>query len=496
MAPRLQRTYLPNVQAHLLSPTWTAPQIGIVHLGLGNFHRAHQAIYTEEAVIRAGGDWGISGVTLQGSTIKRDALNEQDGLFSVIQRDEHGDEMKIVRILQETLALPYDWPQVFERLTDPNVRVVSLTVTEKGYCRRSSGGLQSDHPLILHDLRNPQTPKSVPGIILAGLHGRKGKGILPFTSLPCDNISANGQALRRVVLDLARLVEEVHSAYQGLASWVETHCKFPSTMVDRIVPASTEVDKEEVVEKLSLVDYLPVSCEPFRQWVIEDNFSNGRPAWEGVGAQLVSDVTPFELAKLRMLNAAHSTLAYFSLLLGLQTIDEAISHHLLKPFLYDMLTEEVIPILVEHVPVELDLHRYRDDLLRRFANPSLKHQTIQIAADGSQKVPQRLLTTISECVASNKPFSRLACSVAAWMICWRCHSDDGTSFSLQDPMSAQLRAAYDTSKGNPQSWLEEMNARVDVFPSGLAANPTFRDAIVKLLGSLQKGVETTLGAHI
>jgi len=471
--------------------------MGIVHLGLGNFHRAHEAVYTEEAVLKSGGDWAICGVTLQGSTVKRDALNEQDGLYCVIQRGEDGEAVKIIRILQEVLALPYDWATVLERLTDPSVKIVSLTVTEKGYCRQSSSGrLQTDHPLIIHDLANPQTPKSAPGIILAALIARREKGTLPFTTMPCDNLSHNGQALRTVVLDLASLLEEAHPGFQGLSSWIEIHCKFPSTMVDRIVPATTEADRETIAEKLLLHDRLPVSCEPFRQWVIEDDFTDGHPAWDDAGAQFISDVTPFELAKLRMLNAAHSTLAYFSLLMGLRTIDEAISYLPLRSFLHDMLTEEVIPLLVDSMPVGFDLGQYRDDLLKRFSNPSLKHQTAQIAADGSQKVPQRLLSSISECIQSQKTFSRLANSVAAWMLCLRCHSESGESFDLQDPMINQLRTAYKDSEGTPQRLVEEMCDRVCIIPPGLAANLVFRESITEALNSLQSGVQGTIERYL
>jgi fructuronate reductase len=487
--PRLNRTSLPTLSTHLLSSSWNSPGIGIVHLGLGNFHRAHQAIYTEEAVIKAGGNWAICGVTLRGSTTKRDALNEQDGLYTLIQRDGSGELARVVRILGESLALPYDWALVLARLCDPDVKIVSLTVTEKGYCRVvGTGNLKKDHPLIIHDLANPQNPKSVPGIVLAGLHARMKNGILPFTVLSCDNISKNGNALQRVVLEMTELLEQARPDYQGLSSWIQNNCKFPCTMVDRIVPETTEEDVQTALSTTHFEDRLPLSCEPFRQWVIEDNFTDGHPDWQSVGVQFVSDVIPFELAKLRMLNAAHSTLAYLSLLLDLKTIDEAISQVSLQSFLQEMMDKEIIPILMPYVPVELDLYRYRDALLRRFANPALKHRTAQIAIDGSEKVPQRLLSSIVDCKKLGQPYPRLAFAVGVWMTFLRGHSEQGVNYEIHDPLADQLRTIYNESGSDPHEYVESICSRTQVVPNFLKNSTDFREYIVHALKSIKKGV--------
>ncbi|HMC44474.1 MAG TPA: mannitol dehydrogenase family protein, partial [Caballeronia sp.] len=314
----LCRKTLPLVEDHLLAPEWRDPAIGIVHLGIGNFHRAHEAVYTEEAMLAAGGDWAICGVTLQGDVTKRDALMAQDGLYSVVERGPQGVKVSVIRALREVLALPHDRARLFDLLADPHVRIVSLTVTEKGYCRDTkTGDVDLSHPGIAHDLAHPGEPGTVPGILVAALKTRRDAGIAPFTVLSCDNLSHNGAALRQVVCSHARALDE------ALATWVDREVAFPSTMVDRIVPSTTDADRDAAAAALGFRDEAPVPCEPFRQWVVEDRFSAGRPAWERVGAQLVDDVMPFELAKLRMLNGTHSTLAYLSMLAGFATIDEA-----------------------------------------------------------------------------------------------------------------------------------------------------------------------------
>ncbi|KZT38348.1 mannitol dehydrogenase domain protein [Sistotremastrum suecicum HHB10207 ss-3] len=437
MAQVLRRSSLDSLAAHTISSTWPSPKVGIVHLGLGNFHRAHEAVYTEQAVVEDGGDWGIIGVTLRGSTSKRDHLRDQGGLYTVVEKSKDGESLQIIRILQDVLALPHDIHQLLDILSRPEIKIVSLTVTEKGYCRNTrSGEVDLADAAIQHDLANPETPTTVPGILFVALKSRR---VNPFTVLSCDNLSHNGAALRKVVVSYARQLDH------EIANWISESVAFPSTMVDRIVPSTTE-DDVHLVERISgYHDELPVPCEPFRQWVIEDNFPLGHPAWHKFGAQFVSDVTPFEIAKLRMLNGSHSALAYISLLSGFATIDQAIAHPPLRQFIYDMLTEEIIPTL--QVPESSDLFKYRDDLLDRFANPALKHRTAQIAMDGSQKVPLRLLSTINESSQLHRPCPRLALSVAAWLTHFRGHSDDSVTYNIVDPMAETLTNVWDALLG-------------------------------------------------
>jgi fructuronate reductase len=461
--------------AHLLSPQWREPRIGIVHLGIGNFHRAHQALYTEEAMLAAGGDWGICGVTLQGDVDKRDALMAQQGLYSVVERGPGGARVTVVRALQEVLAMPHDQVALFARLADPLVRIVSLTVTEKGYYRDpKTGEVALEDPAVAHDLAHPHAPRTVPGILVAALRARRDAANgEPFTVLSCDNLAHNGAALRQVVCSFAR------QADPELADWIAARVAFPSTMVDRIVPATTGAERATVAKALGYQDAVPVPCEPFRQWVIEDRFPAGRPAWDAVGAQLVSDVTPFELAKLRMLNGTHSTLAYLSMLGGFETIDAAIAHPALRNLIHSMMTREIAPTL--NVPVSFDLLAYRDALLERYANPALKHRCAQIAMDGSQKIPPRLLATISARLAAGQPFTRLALAVAAWMMFLRGQAEDGTRYDINDPLASRLKALAASARGEPQALLDALLSVREVFPAELAALAAFRSALHEAL---------------
>lgn len=484
-APRLTRHALPELTAHLLSPGWREPDIGIVHLGIGNFHRAHQALYTEQAVVAAGGDWGICGVTLKADTGKRDALAAQQGLYSVIERGPDGERITLARIVREVLALPDDRARLFERLTDPRVRIVSLTVTEKGYCRDTeTGDVDLGHPDIAHDLAHPDAPSTVPGILVAALRRRMAD---PFTVLCCDNLAHNGAATRQVVASYARALDP------SIADWIVENVAFPSTMVDRIVPATTEADRESASAALGYTDLMPVPCEPFRQWVVEDRFPGGRPAWEQAGVQMVEDVTPFELAKLRMLNGTHSTIAYLSMLAGIETVDTAIGEKSIRQLIHAMMTEEIAPTL--RVPPSLDLHAYRDALLQRYANPALKHRCAQIAMDGSQKIPPRLLGPIAERLAAGQPFPRLALAVAAWMRFLRGRTDDGAPYEISDPLAARLTHAAQTAANTPEALADALLGIREVFPEALAGNRVLRDALVRALSALREGARHAVQAY-
>ncbi|MDP9155909.1 MAG: mannitol dehydrogenase family protein [Pseudomonadota bacterium] len=483
---RLCRDALASLkESHVLGRGWREPAIGIVHLGIGNFHRAHEAVYTEEAMLAAGGDWGICGVTLQGDVTKRDALMAQDGLYSVVERGPDGVKTTVVRALLEVLAMPHDRIRVFELLANTNVRIVSLTVTEKGYCRDpTSGDVDLAHPGVAHDLHNPDEPGTVPGILVAALRARRAAGAAPFTVLSCDNLSHNGAALRQVVCSYASALDT------NLAAWIEREVAFPSTMVDRIVPSTTDADRDAALSALGLRDDAPVPCEPFRQWVIEDRFPAGRPAWDSVDAQLVDDVMPFELAKLRMLNATHSTLAYLSMLGGFATIDEAMSFAPMRTLIHAMMTHEIAPTLT--VPRTFDLMAYRDALLARYSNPALKHRCAQIAMDGSQKIPPRLLGTISARLARGESIARLALCVAAWFVFLRGRADDGSTFSINDPMAARLASLVESAGNTPEGLIDAMLGCREVFDAELASSKTFRHELIAAVVQLNKGARAAI----
>lgn len=480
----LSRDTLRASSGHVLSAEWRTPAIGIVHLGIGNFHRAHQALYTEEAMLAHGGDWGICGVTLKGDVAKRDALMAQDGLYSIVEHGPGGVRVTVARALREVLAMPFDRARLFELLADARVRIVSLSVTEKGYCRDArSGDVDLTRSEVAHDLARPGEPVSVPGILAAALKARRASGMAPFTVLSCDNLAHNGAALRQVVVSFATRLDA------GLGAWIAEQVSFPSTMVDRIVPATTDADRAAALAALGVRDNVPVPCEPFRQWVVEDAFPAGRPAWDAVGAQLVDDVTPFEIAKLRMLNATHSALAYLSMLAGFETISEAVNHAPLRTLIYAMMTQEIAPTL--NVPSSFDLLAYRDALLERYANPALKHRCAQIAMDGSQKIPPRILATIAARLDSGRPFERLALAVAAWFVFLEGKSDRGERHEISDPLAERLvRTA--TGARDDRQLVDAMLQITDVFPAPLAQTQALRTALLRAVQALRGGTRRAI----
>ena len=400
----------------------------IVHLGLGAFFRAHGAVYTEDAE----GDWGIVGVSLQRPD-QRDRLAPQDCLYTTLERDGAGTRARVIGSVLSVLVAPEDPAAVVAVLAAPMTSIVSLTVTEKGYCHDpATGRLNSSHPDIVYDLAHPNAPRSAVGFIVAGLAVRRAIGLKPFVVVTCDNLPANGRLLAGLVRDFAALRDT------ALAEWIAMNVAFPSTMVDRIVPAVTPADLDDAQTAIGLSDAAPVSHEPFRQWVIEDRFLDAeRPAWETAGAQIVADVTPFEHMKLRLLNGAHSALAYLGYLAGCETIFDAVSDPVLSGFVL-RLWDEILPVVP--APPDTDLRRYTEDLLVRFANPTVRHRTWQIAMDGSQKLPQRLLGTIRERLHAGLPIPSLALSVAGWIRYVGGTDDMGQPIDVRDPLAVRLRA--------------------------------------------------------
>lgn len=449
---------------------------GIVHLGLGAFHRAHQAVMTD-AVLAQDPTWGILGVSLR-STTTRDALLDQDNLYSVHAVDREAAARRVIGALTGVLVAPENRFAVVHALADPQTRIVSTTVTEKGYSHDpATGNLREEDLDILHDLTNPQTPRTTLGLIVYALKLRKETGLKPFTVLPCDNIRANGKTLRRLVLRFAELVEP------DLARWIEDKVAFPSTMVDRIVPATTDADRASVAAALGVVDQWPVMTEPFLQWVVEDRFAAGRPLWEKAGAQFVSNVAPYELMKLRLLNGAHSTIAYLGFLMGHDTVAQAMSEPALLRLIEAMMADEVSPTLP--ALAGFDLAAYRYSLVQRFRNPALQHRNWQIAMDGSQKLPQRLLGTVRDRLWAGAPFERLALGVAAWMRYVTGIDEKRRPIEVRDPLVLRLRALADASGPDAEKLVSAMLVGVsEIFGQDLAQSGAFRLAVTKHLHSL------------
>jgi fructuronate reductase len=443
----------------------------IVHLGLGAFFRAHAALYTEDVLNSRGGDWGIVGVSMQRPD-QRDRLAPQAGLYTTLERGPDGERSRIVGNLLDVRVAPEDPAGIVTLLAAPETRIVSLTVTEKGYCHDpSTGQLREDHPDILHDRAMPDLPRTAVGFLAAALRRRRAAGIPSFTVLCCDNLPHNGALLGGLVHAFITLSDP------DLAAWVKKSVPFPSSMVDRIVPAREEQDLAAAQAATGLVDLAPVVHEPFRQWVIEDRFVGGdRPAWDLAGALFTEDVAPFEHMKLRLLNGAHSALAYLGYLAGHDTIVEAVADPALRAYAH-RLWAEIRPMVPP--PPGQDLLAYTGDLLARFQNPAIRHRTWQIAMDGSQKLPQRLLSTIRERLAAGLPIPALALAVAAWARYVGGVDEVGEPIDVRDPMAPAFRAALNASGDDESSRLFALLDLTSIFGTDLPAHTGFRTAVTE-----------------
>lgn len=390
-------------------------RIGIVHFGIGAFHRAHQAWYTDLAMDAGSRDWAICGISLRSRDVA-DRLNPQDGLFSVTERSGGEAATRVVGAVREVLFAAENESEVLARIASPDCRIVSFTVTEKGYARNESGGL---------DLEKAKA--SFYPLLCRGLKQRQERGLPGVTLLTCDNLAENGRIL-------ARLVHEWISARDPeLDKWFGKTCTVPSTMIDRIVPRTTSEDLDDLELQLGVQDAAGVFTERFSQWVIEDEFAAGRPTWERCGAQLVEDVTPYETAKLRMLNGAHSMLAYCGLRKGYRFVHEAVMDEELSTLAHRLMIEEAAPS-VSPAPGQ-DLEAYARELMKRFSDPALRHELAQIAMDGTQKIPQRWLETVEWKLANGGSAPAIAAALDGWL--W--HLEDGRF--VDDPRAEDLRRA-------------------------------------------------------
>lgn len=445
--------------AERLTRTVAAPKPGIVHLGLGAFYRAHGAIYTVDAIAKSGGDWGIIGVSLQSPTM-RDALTPQGGTYMAVELGPEASPPRHTQIIDRVLAAREDPQAVLDAMSDPAIRIVSLTVTEKGYCHEpSTGELNLDHPDIQHDIAQP-LPCSAPGYLVRALQARRAAGFAPFTVQSCDNLPDNGRVVRGVVLALAQQIDP------DLAAWITTEGCFPSSMVDRIVPATKPEDIDHVADLIGHQDAAPVLHEPFRQWVIEDDFVAGaRPDWQAAGAQMVGDITAYEHMKLRMLNGTHSALAYLGYLAGHETISDVMADARMAAFVEQLWQTEIAPTLTP--PDGVSLCDYAQALATRYANPQIRHLTWQIAMDGSQKLPQRILGTLQDAMAAGHPCPGLILAVAAWMRYVGGIDESGNVIDVRDPLAARLKALSDGA-GTPSEKVAALLSVREVFSADQA----------------------------
>ncbi|MGL1922310.1 MAG: mannitol dehydrogenase family protein [Hyphomicrobiales bacterium] len=446
-------------------------KMGIVHLGIGAFHRAHQAVYIDDLLAKDP-QWGILGISLR-SHKTAEALNPQDNLFTVATNDASGQSNRIIASVLDVITAPKNPQAVLDALCAATTRIVSLTITEKGYCHDpATGNLDQNHADIIADLATPSTPKTAIGYIVEALRIRHEENVAPFTVLSCDNLPTNGKITQKVILQYAAFRDA------NLAQWIEQNVTFPSTMVDRIVPATTDENGKQISKSIGFEDAWPVMAEPFTQWVIEDNFCNDRPAYETVGAQLVDDVEPYELMKLRMLNGSHSTIAYLGYLAGYKTVAEVMGDAKFETLITNMMTTEIIPSL--YLP-NVDLPIYRDQLIERFKNPALNHLTWQIAMDGSQKLPQRILDTIRANITTNRPYDSLILCVAAWMQYATAIDLQGNDIDVRDPLADQL---HEIGKQTDLAEMVKSYASITSIFGNFAKNQKFLDKVTNALQEL------------
>ncbi len=472
-SPRLGAATLPRLPAGVARPGYPAAvaTIGVVHLGVGNFFRAHQAVYLDEAMAAGARGWGVCGVSLR-SPGTRDALAPQDGYYAVVALDGAQARVRIVGSLRELLVAPEDPQRVVERIAAPETRWVTLTITEKGY------GLEPGHPDLEHDRRRPERPRSAVGLLHAAAVLRRDRRLPGISVVSCDNLSGNGEALRRLLLEHDRAVGG------GAAGWIEANLRFPNTMVDRIVPRTIDADRSRVAALLGMVDAWPVLTEPFRQWVLEDDFAGPVPPLERSGVQLVRSVRPYEAMKLRLLNAAHSALAWLAVPAGIENVERAISMPELRRFAEELWREEAIPgLVVEHPEMAREAPGYCATLLARFANPGLAHRTAQIAMDGSQKLPLRILPSVRRNLAEGLPIDRLALVVAAWVRYLAGIDERGASYPVEDPAADRLQPL--ATRPDAREAVDAILGDSAVF-GDLATEPRLRMAVARALHRLRR----------
>ncbi|WP_035990985.1 mannitol dehydrogenase family protein [Leptolyngbya sp. KIOST-1] len=455
---------------------------GIVHIGVGGFHRAHQALYMDNYLEQnPGSDWAICGVGLLEFDQKmRDALESQDCLYTLVERSPQGDNARVIGPITQFLFAPDDREAVIETLADPQCRIVTLTITEGGYyVVEGTGEFDVNHPTIQHDLQNPEQPYGVYGFITAALKRRRDRGIKPFTVLSCDNIQGNGDMVGRMLTTFANLQNP------ELSRWIQENVAFPNCMVDRITPATTPGDLEMVANQFDLDDAWPVVAEPFLQWVVEDRFCNDRPDWESVGVQMTDDVYPYEMMKIRLLNTSHLLLGYLGSLKGYTYAHEAMADAQIRQAI-ERLMDEVTPTL--HPVPGIDVTQYKQTLVERFSNPKIRDQLARLCLNSSAKLPKWALGSIRDKLEQNGSIDYLSLTIAAWFRYLSGNDDQGQAMPIDDPMADTLTERARAGGKDPMPLLN----LTDVF-GDLSQSVRFVEAVTQHLHHLhESGTEATL----
>ncbi len=454
---------------------------GIVHVGIGGFHRAHQAWYTDQLLHEAGNEnWGICGIALLDFDQKiYQTLKEQNGLYTLIIKELDGSFTKrIIGSIVEYLFAPENPKAVIEKMADAAIKIITLTITEGGYnYNEATKEFDFENPLIQHDLKNPARPKTIFGYLTQALKLRKDGPATGLAIQSCDNIQGNGHLMQKMLLSY------VEKAEPNLVDWIKSNVSFPNAMVDRITPGTSPTDITHLKETSGIEDAWPVVCEPFAQWVIEDHFTTGRPAWEKVGAQFVENVAPYEEMKLRLLNAGHSVLGILGALIGYETIDEAVQNPAIRRFLSRYMNQEVTPTL--GVLAGIDLNKYKQSLLERFGNIYIKDQIDRICSESSAKFPIFILPTVMAQLKKNGPIEQAAFVIAAWAIYNLGKDENGKPLTVKDAMAELLRKKAMAAKDQPEKFLEIETVFGDLKNSTIFAD-AYSDAYQNIL---TKGIE-------
>ncbi len=487
---RLGSATLMRLRSEVKTPAYDRSRLRqhTVHMGVGGFHRAHQAVYLDDLLaIENTERWGECGIgVLPSDDRMRDALRGQDFLYTVVERSASGQAARVIGSLVDYIYAPENREAAIEKMAAADTRIVSLTITEGGYfIDEGTGEFLAHHPDIQHDLQHPKQPVSSVGLIAEALDRRRQRGLPPFTVMSCDNLQGNGHVIKKVLLAFTGL------GNSALQHWIADNVAFPNSMVDRITPATTPTDIASVSDRFGLDDAWPVVTEPFRQWVIEDSFCNGRPQWEQVGAQLISDVAPYEIMKMRLLNGSHLAMAYLGALNGFTYVHEIMSDPLFRAFIENFM-REVTPVVPKIAGISVE--EYKNSLLERFSNPTINDQVTRICSEGSAKIPKWLLPSVVELLEQRGPIHLLSLVVASW-IYYLGHGVDerGRALNIIDARAAELTAIAKRALTDPGSML----AVKSIFGEKLPANPTFVQAVENALEMLSRwGVPATMRIHL
>jgi mannitol 2-dehydrogenase len=483
---RLRASTLPALRGRVRVPGYDRSALtpNLLHIGVGGFFRAHQAVYLDDLLhLDASGDWGYGGIGLLGQDARmHDVLRAQDSLYTILERDADGDSARVIGSMVEYLHAQDNAGRVLQRLSDPTTRIVSLTITEGGYyLDDATGEFNEQHPDIVYDLAHPHVPLCSFGYLAEALDRRRKLGIGPFTVMSCDNLQHNGDVARRTLLAYAERRDA------GLHRWIAEHAAFPNSMVDRIVPATTPEHRATLAERFGIVDAWPVGTEPFRQWVVEDTFPGGRPAWDRVGVQFTSDVAPYEKMKMRLLNGSHQALCYIGLLLGHEHVHDAIADPDIRRLLGTIMDDEVTPLLPD-LP-GLDLAQYKRTLVERFANSTLADTLARIATDGSARMPKFVLPSIIEQLRRDGPIDGLCFTLAAWFHYLSGSDERGRPFDIVDALKSRLVTAAQASSADADA-LFDLD---DLIDASLAKSPRVRSRVTAYLrGFREDGCRRTL----